>query len=126
MIEFRNELPDALDPQLRYEIYRVIQEALLNAARHGEATFADVALDHKDDHASITIRDNGHGFAFQGHFDHWELTAQQRGPVVLKQRVTAVRGTLAITSTEAGATLEILIPLGTTEEQHADPDSHRG
>jgi signal transduction histidine kinase len=125
-VEVQNDLPDALDPQLRYEIYRIVQEALLNAARHGEATFADVTIDHADDHASITIRDNGRGFAFQGHFDHWELTAQQRGPVVLKQRVTGVRGTLAITSTEAGATLDIHIPLGTTEEQHADPDSDSG
>jgi signal transduction histidine kinase len=125
-VEVQNDLPDGLDSQLRYEIYRIIQEGLLNAARHGEATFADVTLTHADDHASITIRDNGRGFAFQGHFDHWELTAQQRGPVVLKQRVTGVRGILAITSTEAGATLDIHIPLGTTEEQHADSDSHSG
>ena len=63
--------------------------------------------------------------AFQGHYDHWELTAQQRGPVVLKQRVVAVGGNLAITSTDAGATLDILIPLARSEEKDADPDSGR-
>lgn len=123
VVEFENDLPDGVDPQLRYEIYRVIQEALLNAARHGEATFADVAIGRADDQIHVTIRDNGRGFAFQGHYDHWELTVQQRGPVVLKQRVVAVGGSLAITSTDAGATLDILIPLARSEEKDADSDS---
>jgi signal transduction histidine kinase len=44
---------------------------------------------------------------------------------VLKQRVVAVGGTLAITSTDAGATLDILIPLARSEEHDADSDSGR-
>jgi signal transduction histidine kinase len=125
VVEFQNDLPEDVDARLRYEIYRVIQEALLNAARHGEATFADVAVRQNGDQVQVTIRDNGRGFAFQGHYDHWELTAQQRGPVVLKQRVVAVGGNLSITSTDAGATLDILIPLVSTEEDDADPDPGR-
>ena len=56
------------------------------------------------------MADNGHGFAFHGHYDHSRLTSLQLGPVLLKQRVESLGGMLEIDSTSDGAHLEIALP----------------
>lgn len=55
-----DDVPEAL----KINIYRIIQESLSNAERHGEATEIDMFLDFCDGRSSISlsIEDNGHGF----------------------------------------------------------------
>lgn len=43
-------------------IYRIVQEALNNAAKHSEATTIKVSLCRIDDQFELVIRDNGRGF----------------------------------------------------------------
>jgi PAS domain S-box-containing protein len=43
-------------------LYRITQEALTNAARHGRASLVDIALIAKDDGFTLRITDNGVGF----------------------------------------------------------------
>ena len=52
-------LPDATNISL----YRFVQEALTNVARHANASRAQVVLAVKKEQASITISDNGQGFS---------------------------------------------------------------
>ena len=95
---------------LAYEICHIVQEALVNAARHAGASQVHVAVRGEDGRVRITVADNGHGFAFHGHYDHSRLTSLQLGPVLLKQRVESLGGMLEIDSTNDGAHLEIALP----------------
>src|SRR5439155_638318 len=51
---------------LAYEICHIVQEALVNAARHAGASQVHVAVRGEDGRVRITVADNGHGFAFHG------------------------------------------------------------
>jgi PAS domain S-box-containing protein len=44
-------------------LYRITQEALTNAARHGRASLVDIVLIAREDGFSLSITDNGVGFA---------------------------------------------------------------
>jgi signal transduction histidine kinase len=104
------DLGAGIADSLAYEISHIVQEALVNAARHADASQVRVALRRQDGQVRITVADNGHGFAFHGHYDHATLTSLQLGPVLLKQRVEALGGMLEIDSTNDGAHLEIALP----------------
>jgi signal transduction histidine kinase len=43
-------------------LYRIAQEAINNAFKHGQAKKIRVRLDANRDHLSLTVRDNGRGF----------------------------------------------------------------
>jgi signal transduction histidine kinase len=96
---------------LAREISRLMQEALANAARHGRATVVRVQLRLQGGAVVLTIADNGRGFAFRGRLDLAALTLRQTGPVSLRGRVAALGGDLVIDSSDAGARLEIVLPL---------------
>lgn len=56
-----DDLDDALNPETRHALYRVIQQALDNTVAHAEATTADILLARLDGHVVFSVRDNGHG-----------------------------------------------------------------
>lgn len=93
------------------EIYLIVHEALVNAARHAQASAARVGVSMRDNRMQIIVADNGRGFRFRGHYDHATLADMKLGPVTLKERIVALRGSLAIESSESGARLEITLPL---------------
>jgi signal transduction histidine kinase len=93
------------------DIYRIIQEASVNAARHGKASEVRVGLVVDDGTLAISVADNGCGFPFHGRFDHTAIEAVRHGPRTLRERVVALGGTLAIESSGAGSRLDIRIPM---------------
>ncbi len=100
-----------ISDSLANQIYRIVHEALANAARHAGASAARVEVGLGDNSVHILVADNGHGFRFRGHYDHATLMAEKMGPVSLKERIDSLHGTLAIDSSESGARLEISLPL---------------
>ena len=92
------------------EVYRIVQEAAVNAARHGHATQVAVDLGAADGRIALTVTDNGRGFPFHGRMDHASLGTTHRGPRSLRERVVALGGTLDIESGETGSRLEIRLP----------------
>jgi two-component system sensor histidine kinase UhpB len=58
---------DLLEPELRLDrsrstaVFRILQEALTNVARHAEATSVDIHLGFDDDAIVLSVRDNGQG-----------------------------------------------------------------
>ena len=67
----------ALSPEIAVNLYRLVQEALMNVARHAAAQTASIQLQWKDSCLVLTIRDDGRGFsvpatphalAAKGHF----------------------------------------------------------
>ena len=99
----------ALDSDQRIGVYRIIQEALTNVARHASASEVTVDVhETHDDHGQVilscTIRDDGAGFAPETHRDGLGL----RG---IRERVKALRGDLTINaSPDHGVAIEFAFP----------------
>jgi signal transduction histidine kinase len=114
-----------ISAMLACEIYYVVHEAVINAARHAKASAVRVELVVQNDQVRITVCDNGRGFAFRGHYSLATLTELQLGPVMLKERVASLGGSLSLDSSEAGACLEIRLPLRTAGAHPTDPPQVR-
>lgn len=99
---------------LSYHVSHIVHEALVNAARHGGASSVRVEVEERGGEILILAADNGHGFGFHGRYDVVALTRMNVGPVSLKERITALGGTLTVESSASGARLEITFPLGRT------------
>jgi signal transduction histidine kinase len=49
------------EPGLCHDLYRIVQEAITNAIRHGDATRVNIDLEVVDDNLRLRVTDNGHG-----------------------------------------------------------------
>jgi signal transduction histidine kinase len=101
---------DPLRADVSDELYYLISEAVVNAARHAKASTVRVDLDVGQSNIGIVIADNGHGFPFRGRYNHMSLKASRLAPVTLGERVNALQGTLTIDSSDRGARIEIVVP----------------
>lgn len=95
--------------------YRVVQEALTNAARHAEADQIDVRTTLNDEELLITIADDGVGFDLE------DATGEGGGLGLLgmQERVDTVGGTLQIDSAPGTGT-RITVHLPRKEGSHED------
>ncbi|HVS00453.1 MAG TPA: sensor histidine kinase [Thermoanaerobaculia bacterium] len=93
------------------EIYHIVRESLVNAARHGEASRVRVRIQSGQGRIAITVSDNGRGFPFEGRFSHADLALRNLGPRSLRERVSALHGTVSLDSSRSGARLDISLPL---------------
>lgn len=92
-------------------LYRVLQEALTNIAKHANADHAWVEISFEDDHVNMIVQDNGRGLANGG------ASSAGIGIVGMKERVALVGGELGLRSGKNGGTiLTVSLPLkpGTT------------
>ena len=85
------------------EVHFIIREAVINAARHADASSIHAEISSTDHQLQIVVTDNGHGFPFTGRYDHADLTKANLGPVILRERVASLGGRLAIESGSTGA-----------------------
>jgi signal transduction histidine kinase len=105
------DLEGRLDLEVETALYRVVQEALTNVARHAHATNVRLRLERKASSIAATIEDNGQGF------DTRELAgrkASERGVGLLgmRERISLLGGDFDIASVEGGGTaLSVEIPL---------------
>jgi signal transduction histidine kinase len=111
-VETDNRVPDtALSPAFVREVAWIVREALVNAARHGQARHASVHLALVDGLLHLRVADDGCGFPFRGRMAATKLAELNQGPFNLAQRVKALGGKLVIDSRDAGATLEMSMPI---------------
>jgi signal transduction histidine kinase len=85
-------------------IYRVVQEALTNVAKHAEATAASVKVRAQDTSLIVEISDNGRGFATDTAGTGFGLTG-------MRERILAANGNLTIESSASGTTVAATLPL---------------
>lgn len=81
------------DPALAEAVLRTVQEALTNAARHGDAGLLDVRLLREGDRLRLEIEDDGHV--------QWPLQ-EGNGLTGMRERIAALAGRLALSRGEAG------------------------
>jgi signal transduction histidine kinase len=110
-IDLRAELAHEQGRAERHEadieltIYRLVQEALTNATKHGQAGRAIVQVIDHEDVVEVEVRDDGRGFLP-------EATTNGFGLVGMRERLAVVGGTLDIRSEPgAGTTLRARIPV---------------
>jgi len=101
-----------ISKHLGQETFRLIQEAVTNAAKHGAASVVEVRLRTADSRMSIEVKDNGTGFPFHGRVELAAIREKGIGPAALADRVASLNGDLAVESSDHGARLEITVPLG--------------
>ncbi len=107
-------LTDDLPAPVSDDVFRIVNEALVNAARHAEAAFLRVEVSCNAGEVFITVADDGHGFSFRGMHDLATLQKMKAGPITLKERISALGGDLVISSSESGSRLAISLPLPRT------------
>lgn len=101
----------AVDGRLGREVYHLVREGLVNAARHAEADRVRVTLAREEgSRLGIIVADDGNGFPFQGRFSGEELAAARQGPRSLRERIAALGGTLVLDSRSTGSCLTIVLP----------------
>ena len=99
-IRIQNDLKvdDKEIPELiKIVIYRVIQEALNNTAKHSNATFVHIIFEKLQDNIFLTITDNGCGFDVTAKPTH-RVDAGGIGLLSMKERVRGSGGSLRISS----------------------------
>jgi signal transduction histidine kinase len=100
---------DYLSDAQRTCIYRVVQEALTNCARHANASNVGVSVSSRKDGIVVLIRDDGDGFNLQSH------ARRGLGLLGIQERVQALEGAVEISSKpKAGTTIRVQIPVGVT------------
>ena len=96
--------------------YRVAQEALQNARRHGKATEVKVKLRQGEGRVELEVRDNGVGFSGGAGMKPHGL-----GIVSMRERVRLVRGNLTIETGEGrGTTVRAVVPLHRGADEKAE------
>ncbi|WP_442956973.1 sensor histidine kinase [Planococcus sp. MB-3u-03] len=87
-------------------IFRLVQEAVSNAIRHGKSTDIEVKMEWLAEQVSIIIKDNGSGF------DQEIVKDQSFGLTGMKERIELIGGEFFINSTLGeGTVLMFHIPL---------------
>ena len=88
-------------------IFRIIQESVTNAIRHGEATKIEIVISKESDNLEIIISDNGRGC---------ESFTEGFGITHMKERINLLHGSIDFIS-HNGFTVKAVIPLrGESEE----------
>ena len=97
--------PSRLAEELETALYRIVQEALNNAYRHGHARRAVVEIREDAGTVSLLVRDDGRGFDTQAASDGFGLLG-------MRERVDLLAGQLGVESQPAkGTTITAAIPV---------------
>jgi two-component system, NarL family, sensor histidine kinase DevS len=95
-----------LPPEVETALYRIVQEALTNVAKHAEARRVSIVVTRRGGSVTAVIEDDGQGFGAGGG------TGEGLGLVGMKERVGLLGGRLALESTEgAGTTVVAEVPV---------------
>jgi signal transduction histidine kinase len=110
-----DELP-TIDSAVTTGVYRIVQEALTNIARHSEATSAEVSIQHKDDKLLVEINDNGKGLS-----DEQIAHPDSLGIMSMQERARIIDGKVSFSSNNGkGTRVSLTTPLhkiGNSAEQ---------
>jgi PAS domain S-box-containing protein len=103
-----HDLPSPLSADISLCLFRVLQEALHNSAKHSGVQHFEVRLWGASDEIHLTVRDSGAGF-------DTEAVKQGRGLglISMEERVKVLNGIFSIESQpQRGTTIHARVPLG--------------
>ncbi len=103
--------PKKLSPEIEVTMYRIIQEALSNVAKHAEATRLVIRCERDRSRLTLKIKDNGKG---SGEHDLTAHPSKNSGMGLLnmKERAAYVGGTVSVhSSPKGGMEISVQLPL---------------
>jgi len=105
-VDLHIELPERLPPLIEIALYRVLQEAMTNAARHSGGDTVSVILIRRGEGVRAIVEDNGRGFDPVSA----RRTGQSVGLHAMAERMELIGGTFEVESSEHGSTVFIEVP----------------
>lgn len=118
---YQTGLPPRLPREVELAVYRIVQEALTNVAKHAKATECEVRLTQLSDRLLLEVHDNGIGF-----LDDTDrpIVARGLGLVSVRERAARLGGTFNIISSPGeGTRLIVTFP---QKEHHVEPSPVTG
>ena len=92
-------------PEVETAMYRIVQEALTNAAKHGHAKRAIVEVHEDETDIHVSVRDDGLGFDTSAHTEGFGLLG-------MHERAHLIEGSLRVNSRPgSGTTIEASFPI---------------
>ena len=104
-----DDIPRPVSREVSLCLFRVLQEALHNAAKHSQVRHFEVRLGCSAGQVELTVSDRGAGFDAD-----MAMSKGGLGLTSMRERVRLVNGTIAIDSKpEGGTTIRVHVPLKT-------------
>jgi len=101
------KVPARISAEIASTLYRIVQEALRNVAKHAGKTSVNIALTGGSNQVTLSIRDNGIGFDVHSAQDKGGL-----GLISMQERARLVHGDFSLdTRPGRGATITVRVPL---------------
>jgi PAS domain S-box-containing protein len=101
-----SDIPRTVPHEVSLCLFRVLQEALQNAVKYSGVKSFSVQLHGTPDEIHLTVRDSGTGFDAEA-----AMNGRGLGLVSMRERVTLVKGTIAIASKPMGGTeISVRVP----------------
>jgi PAS domain S-box-containing protein len=112
-IDFKStDLPSPVSPDVALCLYRVLQEALHNAAKHSRASKFNVQFLGMPGEIRLTVSDDGVGFDVEA-----VNKGRGLGLISMRERVKLVKGTFSIVSKlNDGTEIDVRIPVRATPQ----------
>jgi len=111
-IDCRHDVRSSLPPEIGLCLFRVLQEALHNAAKHSGVKRIEVQLEEKSGEIHLMVRDSGRGFDVEA-----AKQGKGLGLTSMRERVRLVEGTIVIDSKPmGGTTIDVRVPFKSEQE----------
>ncbi len=108
-----------LQPVVQIKLYRILQEALTNVARHSGAKAVSIRFARSATDLQVEVTDNGRGFDTRA----VAVSSSRLGIQSMRERAAMLGGTVSFTSKGAGTRILVQIPL--TGQRAAQPVARR-
>jgi PAS domain S-box-containing protein len=111
-----HNIPGDIPKDVRLCLFRIVEEALQNVAKHSGVEDAKVELSGHAHQIDLCVSDNGAGFTLESVKGETGL-----GLISMRERVLLVGGHLSVESKPShGTRIQVRIPLSSTNEQRAN------
>ncbi|MGZ4817819.1 MAG: GAF domain-containing sensor histidine kinase [Terriglobales bacterium] len=102
-----------LAPECEAAIYRVVQEALHNIAKHAQAKTANIQMRRDESVIRLLIEDDGQGMTKPAGF-----TGRSFGLAGMRERISMLGGTVKVSSVKgSGTKIEVTVPVPEVAQQ---------
>jgi signal transduction histidine kinase len=106
VIDFKSDVSSVVPFDIGISLFRVLQEALHNAAKHSAVKRVEVELREAPDEIHLIVGDRGKGFDVEA-----AIRGQGLGLTSMQERVRLLNGSVEIQSKpSAGTTIHVRVP----------------
>jgi signal transduction histidine kinase len=111
-VEVDVDMRDELSQEKTLAFFRIFQEGVSNAVRHGRASAIKLSVTQDADAVSFVLRDNGTGFGLETLDVEALYASGRRGLAGMRRRVDSLGGALEIASSPGeGTSVEVRFAL---------------